>query len=578
MNFDSLTALAVRRQLTTALLDGRVQRTILPDQSSLGLEIYANGAAHQLLLCAEPGRARAHLVESKLKRGVDGPSPLLLLLRKYVRGSRLTRIHQPPLERILTFEFSYYLSDSDETGSVTLILETIGRQSNLILIDSAGRIMDSHRRVGPGMSRYRQIVPHLDYVSPPPVARPPPADLTPTDLQVLATAKPTDPAWRILLDAAAGVSPLLARECVHRAGLPPLHPAAEVADWDPPLAALQDIVAAVESGPPQAWIALLDGLPAAYAPYELTHYADREMRPSISVAITEFVSASGAPTLVADSDLRRALRRRLAEARRRAGAKLVALRRSADQGREADLLRESGELLLAHQTEIPPGASEIELNSIAIALNPRLTPVQNAGAYFKSYKSARTAAERTPLRLRKVELDLEFIEQTELDLTLAATDPELRAIEEVLAKTTTDAVPAKRSRRRRRSAAAPPGPREFDLDGFTVLVGRNATQNHAITFRRALPDDLWLHARGIPGAHVILRLAGQVVPDSILTAAAGIAAFYSRAAADRHVEVDVTARKNVRPIRGAGPGQVTYRQERTFRVPPYDPESTPDSG
>jgi len=573
MNFDSLTALAVRRQLTTALLDGRVQRTLLPDQSSLGLEIYANGVAHQLLLCAEPGRARAHLVESKLKRGVDGASPLLLLLRKYVRGGRLTRIHQPPLERILTFEFSCYLSESDETGSVTLILETIGRQSNLILIDSAGRIMDSHRRVGPGMSRYRQIVPHLDYVSPPPVQRPPPSGLTPTDLQSLAAAKPDDPAWRILLDAAAGVSPLLARECLHRAGLHPLHPAAEVADWDPPLSALQDIVTAVDTGPPEAWLALLDGLPAAYAPYELTHYADRQPRPSISAAITEVISAPGAPTLVVDSDLRRALRRRLAEARRRAETKLVALRRSADQGREADILRESGELLLAHQTEIPTGATEIELNSIAIDLNPRLTPVQNAGAFFKRYKSARTAAKRTPLRLRKVELDLEFIEQIELDITLAAADPELRAIEAILAKTITDSVPSGKTRRRRRSAA-PPGPREFDLDGFTVLVGRNATQNHAITFRQARPDDLWLHARGIPGAHVILHLAGQVVPDSVLTAAAGIAAFYSRAAADRNVEVDVTARKNVRPIRGAGPGQVTFRHERTLRVPPHDPEST----
>ncbi len=577
MNFDSLTASAVRRQLTSALLDGRVQRTVLPDRHSLGLEIYANGVARQLLLCAEPGRARAHLVESKLKRGVDGASPLLLLLRKYVRGSRLTHIHQPPLERILTFEFTYYLSDSDETGAVTLILETIGRQSNLILIDSVGRIMDSHRRVGPGMSRYRRIVPHLGYVSPPPIPRPPPSNLTPTDLQSIAASHPDDPAWRILLDAAAGVSPLLASECLHRAGLPRLLPAAEVDDWYPPLSALQDIVAAVESGPPEAWLALVDGLPAAYAPYEPSHYDDREPCPSISAAITDFIAASGAPTLVVDSDLRRALRQRIADVRQRAEAKLVALRRSADQGREADLLRESGELLLAHQTEIPPASTEIELNSITIVLDPRLTPVQNAGAYFKRYKSARAAAELTPRRLRKVELELELIEQTELDLALASTDPELRDIEEILAKTAPDTIPARKSRRHLR-APAPPGPREFDLDGWPVLVGRNAAQNHAITFRQARPDDLWLHARGLPGAHVILRLARKVVPDSILTAAAGIAAFYSRAAADRNVEVDVTARKNVRPIRGAGPGQVTYRHERTLRVPPHDPESSSDSG
>ncbi len=571
MNFDFLTASAVRRELASTLLHGRVQRAVLADQHSLGLEIYAGGAAHQLLLSAQPGRARAHLVTHKLKRGVDGASPLLLLLRKYVQGGRLTRIQQPPLERILTFEFSYQHSDSGRSGAVTLILETIGRQSNLILIDSGGHIMDSHRRVGPGMSRYRQIVPHLDYVSPSPLQRPPPSEIHPRHLQSIAAARPDDPAWRILLDAAAGVSPLLARECLHRAGLPPSTPVAAVVDWHPPLAALQAIFAAVESGPPEAWIALVDGLPAAYSPYELTHYPDRQRRPSISAAISEFIAGSGAPALVVDSDLRRALRRRIAGGRQRAEARVVSLRRSADQGRQAGLIRESGELLLAHQTEIPPGATEIELDSIIIALDPRLSPVQNAGSYFKRYKSARAAAERTPRRLRKVELELEFIEQTELDIGLAATDPELRAIEEILEKIATDPTPTKKSRRRR--PAPPPGPRQFNLEGRTVLVGRNAAQNHAITFRQALPDDLWLHARGLPGAHVILRTAAQPVPDSVLTAAAGIAAFFSRAAADRHVEVDVTARRHVRPIRGAGPGQVTYRGERTLRVAPHDPEA-----
>ena len=574
MNFDSLTAAAVRRELTSTILDGRVQRVVLPDEHSLGLEIYAGATAHQLLLCAEPGRARAHLVTDKLKRGVEGASPLLLLLRKYVRGGRLTRIHQPSLERILTFDFSYYLSDPDESGSVTLILEAIGRQSNLILIDSRGRIMDSHRRVGPGMSRYRQIVPHLDYVAPPPIQRPLPSELSSPDLRAAASGRPDDPAWRILLDAAAGISPVLARECIHRAGLPPLHPAAEVQDWQPLLASLQDIVASVESGPPEAWIALSEGLPVAYYPYQPTGYPDRELRPSISAAISEFVATSGAPTPVVDSDLRRALRQRLADARRRAGGKLVALRRSADQGREADLLRESGELLLAHLADISPGSTEIELNSVTISLDPRLTAVQNAQSYFKRYKSAHTAAARTPRVLRKIELDLELFDQFELDLGLASTDPELRAIDALLAKALGGTVPVKKSRR---PPATPPGPREFNLDGWTVLVGRNASQNHTITFRQARPDDLWLHAHGLPGAHVILRTAGEPVPDSVLTAAAGVAAFYSRAAADSHVEIDVTERKNVRPIRGAGPGQVTFRGERTLRVAPYDPEAaSPD--
>jgi predicted ribosome quality control (RQC) complex YloA/Tae2 family protein len=128
--------------------------------------------------------------------------------------------------------------------------------------------------------------------------------------------------------------------------------------------------------------------------------------------------------------------------------------------------------------------------------------------------------------------------------------------------------PAKRSRRRR---AEPPGPRRFDIDGWSVLVGRNAAQNHAITFREANPDDLWLHVGGVPGAHVVLRAGGRDVPEAVIVTVAGIAAFFGASSAAAAVEVDITERRNVRPIRGAGPGQVTYRGERTLRVPPYDP-------
>ncbi len=568
MNFDWLTAVAVRRELADALVGGRIQRVVLPDDRSVGLEVYAGQRARQLLFHVDPGRARAHLVEPKLKRGVEHASPLLLLLRKYVRGGRLLAICQPPLERILAFDIAYSLPDSDESGSATLVFEAIGRQSNLILLDSAGVIMDSQRRVGPGMSRHRQIVPHRPYVAPAPLDRPAPADITADLLDAAAADRPAEPAWRVLLGAAAGVSPLLAREAVHRAGLAPTAAADDVADWSAVIAPLQAIVEAVESGPPQAWLAREDGVPAAYAPYELTAYPSRERCPSISAAIAGFPVEAAGRARVGETDRRRNLRRRLEESLRRAEARLISLRRAAEQGQEADRLREAGELLLAHQHEIPVRASEAQLDGVKIDLDPQLTAVQNAQALFKRYRSARAAADRSPRALRKAELDLAFLEQTVLDAGLATTDPELRAIEELLDAAQGEPPPAKRSRRRR---ADPPGPRRFDIDGWPVLVGRNATQNHAITFREANPDDLWLHVRGVPGAHVVMRAGGRDVPEAVIVTVAGIAAFFGASSADAAVEVDVTARRNVRPIRGAGPGQVTYRGERTLRVPPFDP-------
>lgn len=569
MNFDALTAVAVRRELAATLSGGRVQRVVLPDERSVGLEIYAGGTAHQLLFCAEPGRARVHLVQEKLKRGVESASPLLLLLRRYVRGARLADITQPPLERILAFEFSYVLREPEEHGTVTLVAETIGRQSNLILLDSTGAIMDSHRRVGPGMSRYRQIVPHRDYVAPPPVDRPAPSRLRADEVRLAAANRPDEAAWRILLGAAAGVSPLLARECVHRAGLAPAAAGAAVGDWSAVIGSLREIVEAVESGPCEAWLAFKDGRPKAYSPYEPTQYPLREIRPSISGAIAEYVVESGAPVVAGETDLRRDLRRRLSESRRRSQARLVSLRRSAEQGSEAGALREAGEMLLAHQHEIPTRATKFEFEGVTVNLDPQLSVVQNAQGYFKRYRSARAAAERSPRALRKAKLELQFLEQTILDAELATTDPELRGIGELLNAAEGRPAPKRRSRRRR--ASTPPGPRSFDVAGWSVLVGRNASQNHAITFRNSQPDDIWLHARGVPGAHVVLRAAGRSAPEEVVLAAAGIAAYYSASGGESRAEVDVTVRKNVRSIRGGGPGQVTYRGERTLLVAPADP-------
>ncbi|MDP6348388.1 MAG: NFACT RNA binding domain-containing protein [Chloroflexota bacterium] len=574
MNFDWLTAVAVRRELADALVGGRIQRVVLPDERSVGLEVYAGKRAHQLLFHVDPARARAHLVAEKLKRGVEHASPLLLLLRKYVRGGRLLAIRQPPLERILTFDISYSHPDTDETGTVTLVFEAIGRQSNLILLDSAGVIMDSQRRVGPGMSRHRQIVSHRQYIAPAPLDRPAPAAITPGQLEAAAAEREAEPAWRVLLGAVAGVSPLLAREAIHRAGFTPTAAAAEVVDWSAVIGPLQAIVEAVETGPPEAWLAREDGVPVAYAAYELTAYPRRERSASISAAIVGFPSQSSGRGRAGETDRRRNLRRRLEDSRRRAEARLISLRRAAEQGEEADRLRKAGELLLARQHEVPARATEARLDGVTIDLAPQLTAVQNAQALFKRYRSARAAADRSPRALRKAELDLAFLEQTILDAGLAGTDPELRAIEELLDAAGGEPAPVKRSRRRR---AEPPGPRRFDIEGWPVLVGRNAAQNHAITFREANPDDLWLHARGVPGAHVVLRAGGRAVPEDVITTVAGIAAHYGASSADAAVEVDVTERRNVRPIRGAGPGQVTYRGERTLRVPPYDP-STRDTG
>jgi predicted ribosome quality control (RQC) complex YloA/Tae2 family protein len=230
-------------------------------------------------------------------------------------------------------------------------------------------------------------------------------------------------------------------------------------------------------------------------------------------------------------------------------------------------LRENGELLLTFQGQIERGAVEATLpdhtgNPRTISLDPKLTPVENAQAYFRRYRKATRAAEEVEGHLEEVRPDLVYVEQLSADLALAESRPEIEEVRRALG-----------------AAGWPPGAqrgggaskqiggfRRFEVHGFTVFAGRNARQNEELTFQLAGRDDLWLHVRGQPGAHVIIKSGGQPVPEEVIRRAAELAAHYSPARGESGVDVDVAERRFVRRVRSGHPGMVTYRNERTVRV------------
>jgi predicted ribosome quality control (RQC) complex YloA/Tae2 family protein len=198
-----------------------------------------------------------------------------------------------------------------------------------------------------------------------------------------------------------------------------------------------------------------------------------------------------------------------------------------------------------------------------IELDPTLSPVENAQRYFGRYKKAKSAAEEIPVLLWRAELELRYLDQLETDLDLAANRPEIREVEASLA----EAGYIKKKRQRRKMARTQPLEVKSQ-DGLLILVGKNSRQNEEVTFRRAAPNDLWLHVRSVPGAHVIVKSGGREVPEATLRQAAQLAAYYSQARGSTYVDVAYTERRYVRPIKGAGPGLVTYTQEKTIRVVP----------
>ena len=557
MYVDFLTLACLRDHLDN-LLGARVQQLVLTDKYSLGMELYA-GQRFYLLASADPRQPRILLTPEKPRRGVEAETPLLLLLRKWVRRARLVDVSQPPWERVLTLHFD------GRDGSCQLVVELVGRYSNLILVGPEGHVLEALKHVGPDLNRYRVTLPAKPYQLPPP----PPNRRPPTDLLLiewtgkLAQAGPDEPLHRWLVGHLLGVSPLVAREIAVRA-MGDSEALARDAEPEAVALAVNELFAPLENGWWAPHVALDDdGTVMAFAAYRPQQFEQVEPAPDISQAMWRYFNERQAPDPYAAA--RQSVGALVARVEARLDKKLAQLQGQQVDGDELLDFRVAGELLLTYQAQVPAMARAVTLtgydgNPRTIALDPKLTAVENAQAYFRRYEKARRAAKRIPALIRNVRVDRAYLEQLTADLALAESRPEIDSVRDAL-------VAAGWATQRRKSTGRVGEPRRFEVEGFPIYVGRNARQNEQVTFKRAGPEDLWLHVRGLPGAHVVIKCGRQTVPEDVVQRVAELAAYYSPArGGGARVPVDVTERRFVRRVRGGHPGLVTYRNERTVHV------------
>jgi len=541
--FDAVALSAVTAELNEKILRGRVQDVVQLDALAFGFEIYAQHTRHYLYLTAHPDDARVHIVSQKLRGSGTESAPLLLLLRKYARDAFVHAIEQLPHERVLKIQL-----DHATEGITTLVVETIGKYSNIILLDADDVVIDAVKRVGAEINRARVILPRHAYAPPPPQAKLDPDTLDAAELVRVLANHAGAPLRQVLVQTIAGVSPLFAREIEFRvtgktsALCAPTH-AQE----------LGEILRKLSHAPYSPSIALEDDEPAAFAPYLLTQSPNYQTFDSISTAIEAFFGATESYAAVKEP-----LRAQIADARDRLARKRDALAESLPHVEDVERLRVSGEMILAHAHEIMRGQemlrAETATGKLEIALKPQLSVVENAQKFFKEYHRQKNARARVPALLAAANAEVEYAEQMLNDLDLAENRGEIDAVIAAARDAGLIAAP------KRRAKVVASEPREFtSRDGLTILVGKNARQNEEITFRRAKPDDLWLHARNMPGAHVIIVRAGREIPEATVEEAAAVAAYYSTARGDTRVDVIVTLRRNVQRVRGGRAGMVTVR-------------------
>ena len=615
--FDVLTIAAVADELGETLLDGRVQRIGLLDPLSFAAEIYAGGRRRMLVASADNQRARLLITAAAPSFDPALITPFGLLLRKYVRGGVIVAVEQPPLERLVRISIAKRLTpnnaprpraaearddllvpddepedappddDADADGEfeatyVHLAVELMGRHSNLILIDDDGRVMESAKRVTPSMSRVRPILPKTPYRLPPPIEKPDPRQLTAVAAgRLLAEEQPGAALAPALVRRLRAISPQMGREIAHRAAG---DAAAKVGGMgaDGAAAVARETRALFEPLLTSAWAPRVyagdDGAIVAFAPVPMVHLAATYQEtavPTVSAAAERTDAAAGPGTPTDHAQRKERLAAAIRDARDRLQGRLASLRAEGAKAGEIERLRERGELIYAYLWRIQPGDTHLDVDGVSVPLDPALSAKENAKEYFERYRKAQGAGANVPALVERTEHEVAYLDQL-LQLTAQASG--FAEVEALAAEWAAHRgpggpgadAPSKAGKPGKKQAARRPKAL-LDGRGNAVYVGHSGRENDLVTFDLAGPDDTWLHARGVPGSHVVVRwrLAESQDPRT-LEAAAALAAHYSAARGSATVEVDAAPRRHVRKIKGAGPGMVTYRNERTLAVRPGD--------
>ncbi len=576
MALDGMMLSLLRRELEGRILASRVDKVYQPAKEELILGLRSQNGNVRLLLSSRVAAPRVQLTALTVENPKQPPM-FCMLLRKWIGNAKLVAIRQPGMERVLFFDFET-LNDFGDTVVVTLAAEVMGRYSNLILIGPDGRIVDSVRRVGADRSSLRQILPGLPYENPPAQDR---VDLIALGAKRVCEAMAASPRdidiAKLLQETLEGASPLLCREVVHCAlgGLSPIRSEMSAAQWNALSDELDALADRVRRGAAEPTAVITpEGTPKDFSFLPVRQYGSAMKTvsyPTISELLDAFYGERDTVDRMKQrmSDFSRLISSRIERIER----KLCAQKEELLACQDRDRLRRCGDLLSASLYRLEKGMSSVTLDDyydeaggqVTIALDPRLTPVQNVQKYYKDYRRADTAERMLRELIVQGEQELSYLETVFDLMTRARSEEELQAIRAELVEGGY-LRPAPGSKRRQDGKLPPL--RYRTSDGFLVLSGRNNLQNDRLTLRESRGSDIWFHTQKIPGSHTILLTEGREVPDRSLTEAAIIAAVNSKARQSRKVPVDYTAIRNVKKQPGGKPGMVIYENFRTAIVDP----------
>lgn len=575
MALDGITLHFVKTELEQTVLGARVEKVHQPSKAEIVLLLRTRGGAFRLFLSAESASARVHLTQFPTENP-QNPPMLCMLFRKHLTGASLVGIRQAGLDRILFLDFDAANEIGDKV-KLTLCIEITGQHSNIILIDGNGKIIDAVKRVDETKSSVREVLPNCTYVLPP---RQDKINLLSASVEQAAARvklQKNQQLAKAFMQSVEGISPIVSRELAHLAA--------------------GDCTCAVEVVPKQQIAAALENVKRCLqtdAPQYCTVYNEEDKPFDFSfLDITQygaFYKKTYADSFCALLDAFYFERDRVLRAKRKAGDLYKTLhtlqertaRKISNQQAELsacadkEQLRVFAELINANQYALTKGSPVYEVpnyyannETVRIPVNPALSPAQNAQKYYKAYKKAHTAEKMLAGLIEKGEQEILYFDSVLDTLSRAETESELTLIRQELI----DGGYLKRKKGGKLRLPKELPPYQFKTsEGFTVLVGRNNTQNDKLTLKTAKNYDMWLHTQNFAGSHTVILSENREITDKAIVEAAEIAAFFSSAKEAQKVPVDYTLIKNIKKPVGAKPGKVIYHVYNTVFVTPRNPE------
>ena len=562
MAFDGVTIASVVSELKSRLIGGRLYKIAQPEEDELLLTIRQPSGQYRLLLSANASLPLIYLTENNKPSPLSAPN-FCMLLRKHLHNGRITGITQPGLERIVRIDIEHL----DEMGDLchkTLVVEIMGKHSNIIFCDEDNMIIDSIKHVSAAVSSLREVLPGKPYF----VAQTQDKlDALSTDSKVFRQAliaKP-QPVYKAIYGSFTGISPILAQELCHRAGVDADLPTAGLGedDWRTLSAAFEELTGAVCGNRFSPCIAYTGRQPVEFAALTLTLYTKGEdslrTYDSISALLENYYAEKNTLTRIRQksADLRRIVQTAL---ERNIKKYDLQMRQIKDTGKR-ETYRIYGELLNTYGYSAAPGAKSLEAvnyydnETVNIPLDPTLSATENAKKYFDKYGKMKRTYEALTKLTKEVKEEIDHLESIGTALDIAQKEEDLVEIKEEL--TESGYIRRKGGGKKQKVTSRPF--HYISGDGFHMYVGKNNYQNDQLTFQFATGNDWWFHAKHMPGSHVVVKLGNaKELPDRTFEEAARLAAYYSKGREQEKVEIDYIQKKHVKKPGGAKPGFVVY--------------------